>query len=81
MDPLTGLTPTDDRVELGFLLINDTITRRGEGFVNFTIQPNSSAVTGDSIYADAEIVFDMKSSCVTLPHLGGSHPVDTRYRA
>jgi hypothetical protein len=43
---------------LGFLGINDTITHKGEGFVNYTIKPRPTSKTGDSIRAQALIVFD-----------------------
>ena len=41
----------------GFLPINDFL-KAGQGFVNYTIRPKSSAQTGDSITAKAGIVFD-----------------------
>jgi len=54
-DPRTGNSPDAD---LGFLLVNDSITRRGEGFVSFTIIPDAAASTGDTVHAVAGIVFD-----------------------
>ena len=56
IDPATGLPPTSGNK--GYLAINDTITHKGEGFVNYTIKPKSTAKTGDSIRAKATIVFD-----------------------
>jgi RHS repeat-associated protein len=57
IDPNTGLAETLP-AELGFLPVNDTLTRAGEGFVNFTIRPSLLAETGDLIEAQASIVFD-----------------------
>jgi len=57
IDPATGL-PETLPAELGFLPVNDSLTRAGEGFVNFTIQPSIAAQTGDLIEAQASIVFD-----------------------
>jgi hypothetical protein len=63
IDPNTGLPPND--ANKGFLLVNDSITHRGEGFVNFTIQPKNTVLTGDSIKAEAEIVFDNNQAIKT----------------
>ncbi len=57
IDPKTGL-PTTLPPEAGFLPVNDSITRRGEGFVNFSIKPRKNAQTGDTVKAFADIVFD-----------------------
>ncbi|MCB9251429.1 MAG: M4 family metallopeptidase [Flavobacteriales bacterium] len=62
IDPNTGLPPTDAR---GYLAINDTITHKGEGFVNYTIKPKSTSKTGDSIRAKAVIVFDDNPEVLT----------------
>ena len=63
IDPATGLPPTD--INLGFLPINDSL-HSGEGFVTFTIKPNSSVcVTGDTITATASIVFDVNEAIAT----------------
>ncbi len=70
VDPITGLPPS---ALLGFLPVNDTSTTRfndtipgqGEGYVNFTIKPKLSAVTGDTIFEDASIVFDVNAPIVT----------------
>jgi Zn-dependent metalloprotease len=56
IDPATGLPPADGTK--GYLAVNDTITHKGEGFVNYTIKAKSTAKTGDSIRAKATIVFD-----------------------
>lgn len=70
-DPLTGLPPDD--ALLGFLPVNDTtvtiytdtVTQRGEGFVNFSIEPLSTAMTGDTVQAQAAIVFDINAPIIT----------------
>ncbi len=63
IDPLTGLAPNN--ASKGFLLVNDSVTHKGEGFVSFTMLPKSSVHTGDSIRAQAEIVFDDNESIKT----------------
>ena len=63
IDPATGLPPTDPL--LGLLPVNDSLLHNGEGFVNFTIRPKSTSVTGDSILAIASIVFDDNDTIVT----------------
>jgi Zn-dependent metalloprotease len=63
IDPNTGLPPTSG--DKGFLAVNDTVTHKGEGFVNYTIKPLSTASTGDSIRAIAEIIFDQNPSILT----------------
>lgn len=63
IDPTTGLPPTD--AEIGLLPVNDSITHKGEGFASFSIRPKTSVVTGDSIHAFAEIVFDGNDSVLT----------------
>lgn len=55
IDPATGFEPANS--QLGFLLINDTMGH-GEGFVDFTIMPKQSLHSGDTVSADATIVFD-----------------------
>jgi hypothetical protein len=61
-DPATGNEPA---AHLGFLLINDSITHRGEGYVTFTIAPDAASSTGDTIYAGASIVFDTEEELLT----------------
>jgi len=56
IDPNTGLPPIDGNK--GFLQVNDTVTHKGEGYVDYTIKPASHTVTGDSIRAIANITFD-----------------------
>jgi hypothetical protein len=63
VDPITGVAPTS--TTLGMLPINDTITRRGEGFVNFSFKPKSSTITGDTVLAQAAIVFDVNGAIYT----------------
>jgi RHS repeat-associated protein len=56
-DPATGFAATLP-ASVGFLPVNDTLTRAGEGFVNFTVRPRNTAATGDTIHAVADIIFD-----------------------
>ncbi len=63
IDPKTGLAPND--ANKGFLLVNDSITHRGEGFVTFTMLPKNTVHTGDSLKAQATIVFDINESIKT----------------
>lgn len=63
IDPATGLAPIS--VDMGFLPVNDS-THSGEGFVSFTIKPNErQCVTGDTITAQASIVFDINEAIPT----------------
>jgi hypothetical protein len=62
VDPQTGLAPTDPFA--GYLPINDS-TMKGEGFVRYTIKPASTAQTGDSIKAQANILFDINAPIST----------------
>ncbi|HRY31769.1 MAG TPA: T9SS type A sorting domain-containing protein [Bacteroidales bacterium] len=63
IDPATGLPPEDPM--LGFLPINDSVTHKGEGMVTFSIRPKSDVITGDSLKAAAEIVFDINPPLAT----------------
>lgn len=63
IDALTGLEPSDPL--LGMLPVNDTITRKGEGFVSFSIKPKSNSITKDTIFATADIVFDINETIAT----------------
>jgi RHS repeat-associated protein len=77
VDPESGL-PETLLAELGFLPVNDSLTRAGEGFVNFTIRPSLSAQTGDIIEAQASIVFDDNPPILTnveLNTIDGDSPV------
>ena len=62
IDPKTGLPPADPLK--GFLALNDS-SGVGEGFVNYTIKAKNNAITGDSILAIAEIVFDINAPIIT----------------
>ncbi len=63
IDPITGIAPTE--TNRGFLAINDS-THAGEGFVTFSIKPKTALChTGDSIHAQATIVFDINEPIVT----------------
>ncbi|MBQ2513811.1 MAG: hypothetical protein II535_01305, partial [Bacteroidales bacterium] len=55
IDPATGFEPSSS--QMGFLPINDS-TGRGEGYVNFYILPDGGVQTGDTVGAEALIVFD-----------------------
>ncbi len=71
IDPATGLPPEDALV--GFLpvndtsvnIYNDTLPKRGEGYVLFTIIPQETLVTGDSVRAQASIIFDINAPLET----------------
>ncbi len=63
IDTETGLEPSDPLA--GLLPVNDTLTRAGEGFVTFTIQPKLNSQTGDTIFATADIVFDINETIAT----------------
>ena len=63
IDPITGTAPLD--ATLGFLPVNDSIRRLGEGFVNYTILPKTSITSGDTITAQASIVFDINEAIET----------------
>ena len=64
IDPATNL-PSTLPASVGFLPVNDTLTRVGEGYVNFSIKPKSSTVSGDSILAQASITFDINAPIET----------------
>jgi hypothetical protein len=71
IDPLTNQAPLDPLK--GFLPIKDTsvtasgdaLSVKGEGFVNFTIKPISTAQTRDTIFAQAKILFDVNDTIPT----------------
>ena len=64
IDPIT-LLPTTDPLK-GFLLKRDSSNpTSGNGYVNFTIKPVSTAITGDTMSAYASIVFDANDSMLT----------------
>ncbi len=67
IDPLTLLPPTDPTK--GFLLLQDsTKPTYGHGFVNFSIKPKQTAITLDTIHAEAKIVFDGNDTIPTNYH-------------
>lgn len=63
LDPTTLLPPTD--ATLGFLPVNDSLRRLGEGYVKFSVVPLASSQTGDTIFKQAEIFFDDNPPIVT----------------
>lgn len=63
IDPATGIAPTE--TDRGFLAVNDS-THIGEGYVTFTIKPKAALChTGDTIGAQASIVFDINDPIET----------------
>ncbi|MBO2012727.1 CARDB domain-containing protein [Hymenobacter negativus] len=62
IDPATGVAPLDPNK--GFLALNDS-TGRGQGFVNYTIKASPAALTGDTLAAQATIVFDTNPPLAT----------------
>jgi RHS repeat-associated protein len=66
VDPITRLEPSDAR--LGFLPVNDSIIGNGEGYVNFSMRASREAVTGDTLFAQASIVFDEEAPIITNNH-------------
>jgi len=71
IDPATGAEPIN--ASMGFLPVrdtsinrfNDSIPNKGEGFVTYYIQPIDSVHTGDSVNAQASILFDLNAPVVT----------------
>ncbi len=71
IDPATGLAPED--AFTGFLPVNDTlinfyndtVPKPGEGFMNYTIRSANDVETGDTISAQAGIVFDLNAPVIT----------------
>jgi hypothetical protein len=61
-DPETGLAPAD--AMLGFLPVNDS-TGAGDGFVSFTIKATDKVRTGDTLHAQASIIFDINAPLET----------------
>jgi hypothetical protein len=55
IDPATGAEPASS--QMGFLPINDSL-EHGEGYVSFYILPDAGVQTGDTVAAEALIVFD-----------------------
>lgn len=63
IDPKTGLQPA--AADIGFLPVNDSLSGAGEGFVSYAIQPLTGVQTGDSIAAQATIIFDINEPIPT----------------
>ena len=55
INPATGFEPSSS--QMGFLPINDSLSH-GEGYVSFYILPDGGVETGDTVAAEALIVFD-----------------------
>ena len=55
IDPATGAEPASS--QMGFLPINDSL-EHGQGYVSFYISPVNGVATGDTVGAEALIVFD-----------------------
>ena len=55
IDPATGAEPASS--QMGFLPINDSL-EHGQGYVSFYILPANGLQTGDTVSAEALIVFD-----------------------
>ena len=55
IDPATGAEPASS--QMGFLSINDSLGH-GQGYVSFYIAPDANIQTGDTVGAEALIVFD-----------------------
>lgn len=67
IDPTTLLPPTNPLA--GFLMMQDsTKPNYGHGFVNFSIKPKPTDLTGDTIHAEAKIVFDGNDTIPTNYH-------------
>lgn len=62
IDPHTGLAPANPL--LGLLPVND-FTGQGEGSVSYSIKPKANTVTGDSLSATANIIFDINAPVIT----------------
>ncbi len=62
LDPMTGFLPVKDT---SLTALNDTVAPDGEGFVNFTIEPAANSQTRDTIFSQAQIVFDTNDTIAT----------------
>jgi uncharacterized repeat protein (TIGR01451 family) len=77
LDPATGQTPAG--VFDGFLP-PDNSSGIGEGFVQYTVQPNAGLATGDTINQQASVVFDTNTALATnvaLSTIDATNPVTT----
>ncbi len=75
IDPATGGLPEDPMA--GFLLPNDA-SRRGDGFLNFTVQARQDRPTGTRIDSSAVITFDANDAIRTNALW---HTVDNQLRS
>jgi len=81
LDPATGLPP--ENALRGFLPVNDTtinrfndtIPKKGEGFVSFSVQTRRNITQLDSIKAQAFIVFDINAPIETNVWANNLDPV------
>jgi hypothetical protein len=64
IDPATNLAATL-AAYAGFLPVNDSIFRRGEGYVTFSLQPISNSQTKDTAACIASIIFDTEDTIKT----------------
>lgn len=61
-NPLSGFLPVKDTSEAS---LNDTLPDKGEGFVQFSVKPANTALTRDTFFAQAKIVFDSNDTIAT----------------
>ncbi len=76
-DPATGLPPANS--QSGFLPVNDS-SAVGEGYVTFTVKAADNTITGDTIHAQASIVFDANTPLATpsiINTIDAGRPVST----
>lgn len=66
IDPSTGQPPLDP--DVGMLPINDSLTHKGEGYVNFSLHSIATAITGDTLLGQATILFDENEPIETNIH-------------
>jgi RHS repeat-associated protein len=62
VDPATGLAPSDPVA--GFLPVDDS-TGRGQGLLNYNIEPKAGLTTGTAVQAQATVVFDTNAPLST----------------
>ena len=62
VDPATGFEPAS--ADLGFLLVNDSL-HHGEGYVSFSIAPKNDVTSGDTVAAEATIIFNENTAIST----------------
>ena len=62
VDPATGFEPAS--ADLGFLLVNDSL-HHGEGYVSFSIAPKDNVTSGDTVGAEATIIFNENTAIAT----------------